>query len=170
MNTVVLTSATYVSLIKSHDERIFINDVLAIPHHCFLNALYNKQNAYANKELKIVIGSLGIGKKDPFYEYGNPHWSKVEDFRKAPGMYDIHVWLEDIDGNIYDVVITVIHYVAVIKNKSISFKDNEIIAGKSREQCERAGLFYVEASKEISHAVLQEYIELNQTMLQLLNI
>lgn len=90
--------------------------------NCYFRALYNQQ-AYSSRglKLKLVHGSLAYRKKNGkfFFELGNPEYKTLKDFLnpkytfRAPAKegegkgkifsVDIHTWLEDDEGRVYDI-------------------------------------------------------------------
>lgn len=80
---------------------------------CWESALFNQKHAYRDLKLKVVYGSLGFvikerteeSKAKIFWEFGGPKRKRVEEFRiEMFRCWDIHVWLEDDKGRVYDIV------------------------------------------------------------------
>lgn len=84
-------------------------------NNCFLNAMINhdimikehlsKVKDNSEKNVQICVGSMGfLGCDGVWWEYGNPNWTKVSDFKKGKSL-DAHAWVEYTDHNDKQVVI-----------------------------------------------------------------
>jgi hypothetical protein len=76
-----------------------------LPHQAIMQVYLNKQSPkYKALNLRVVVGSLGlgIGPEKPFYEYGGDHYTTIRQFTRD-GTMDMHAWLEDEKGQIYDI-------------------------------------------------------------------
>jgi hypothetical protein len=62
---------------------------------CWYNAEYNRRHTFRERELKWVVGGVGMNGR---FEYGGKQGFDYKDFR------DSHAWLEDAEGNVYDYV------------------------------------------------------------------
>lgn len=116
------------------DERTLI---VCLGGACLKQAMYNKSHAYSN--CVIVVGSLGIGTEAPFYKYGGGSFTSFADYRNSPYTkldaqgslkWDVHAWLEDHQGNVYDIVTLSMLNCAVQRDKQLLAEPLKIIAGK----------------------------------------
>jgi hypothetical protein len=150
----------YKDLIKNKSIKVFPksgSDILCIPYNCMLNAMYNQQNIYKEKQLKVVYGSLGVGIDTPFYDFGDPTWTKFSQFQKGKHNFDAHAWLEDEKGNIYDMTTPYLLTVAKVHRLNIQFQAHEAIVCKSLEECRKIGLHYVAAPVLIQQLIHASY-------------
>lgn len=116
--------------------------------NCFVNAVYNRDNAYKPKNLKFVVGSLGLGVK-PFWEYGGVEYKDLKDFYAGQDRFDAHAWLEDDEGNVFDYVYPSFLRVAHLRNRHIKLKVNTPVEGKSKLYRAKKGLHYLKAPDDI---------------------
>jgi hypothetical protein len=99
---------------------------------------------------------LGIGKRDPWFEFGGENWDRVAQFKKQSGdlfgrrQWDVHVWLENEDGEIFDVISQHVVQVARIRRKKVDCVAGQVIDGVSREVMADKGLTYVDAPEVCS--------------------
>lgn len=98
------------------------NSLVFFESNCFCSAKHNLEHFWKNMNLHLVAGSLGIqapeAEGEVYWLYGDPIFTKVEDFvsdeqdgeeeddEKSGSIlhFDVHVWLEDTEGNVFDVV------------------------------------------------------------------
>jgi hypothetical protein len=142
--------------------------VLSIPDSCSMQAFFNKTHVYRDLDLRIVVGSLGIGKKDPWFEYGSKDFKTVKDFmtskftKKNGGgntQVDMHCWLEDSKGSVYDTVTSQVSVnVKIVHKKTTKYKTNDVIEAVSKEELALKGLHYV-PSDPMCSAVLIKMIQ-----------
>jgi hypothetical protein len=145
------------------------SSILINQNCCILRALYNKDKY--DGELTIVAGSLGIGIGEPFFEFGGPSYS-LSQFLRPPGFLphggvdlslgvDSHVWLEDLDGKVFDVCDAGWLGVARMRGKKLTFCAGEVIEGVTKAELERKGLHYIAADdgiqKELVFALKKRY-------------
>ena len=97
---------------------------------CHSNTRINRKNAYKHLNLKIVGGGLGL---DGWFEFGGKDW-KLKDYLKKPT--DIHFWLEDEEGNVYDYIQKSWNLVAKIRGVYSKFPNVEI-KGMSKAEIKR---------------------------------
>ncbi len=74
---------------------------------CAFGAWHGLLSVYKDRSLRIVSGSLGWGKDEPFWHFGGPDFTTLEQFKHTwlgGGAMDVHVWLEDASGCVYDIV------------------------------------------------------------------
>jgi hypothetical protein len=117
---------------------------------CFYNACYNQKNIFQGKQLKLVIGSLGL---NGHFEFGGKNW-KMGEFKKNPR--DAHAWLEDDEGNIYDYVFSHYGYCAKHWGKKVCFPlDWEIVGISKQALKEEYGLEYISATPETQKMILE---------------
>jgi len=121
---------------------------------CFINAFINKRNAYKDKDLKMVFGSVAF---NGFFEYGGKDWGLKEfEARHTSGSYcwDAHAWLEDKDGNVYDKFFTFYNYSALINTgKVTAIPNNALFEGVSKTKAKALGVEYVPASRKVQRAI-----------------
>ena len=120
--------------------------------NCFINSFINKRHTYKDKDLKLVIGSIGF---NGWFEFGGKDW-KLKDFLKRHEVgsvcWDAHCWLEDAEGNIYDFAFEDYSEVARIQTRK-PIRHHGLIEGQSKAWCEERGLTYVPADAETSKAI-----------------
>ena len=58
--------------------------IAKIERGCFQQAVLNKEYGHPCTSARIVAGSLGIGVRDPFFEYGNPKFKTYAEFCSSP--------------------------------------------------------------------------------------
>lgn len=117
-------------------------------HQCF----HNMVNFYSGKQLKIVCGSLGIGIHAPFFEYGGPNYSTLSDFKNSYGSWDVHCWLEDKDGNVFDIFTPHMVRVERMRGKRTAYRARDVVSG-SKAHLQRMGLVYIPAPKTIQREI-----------------
>ena len=149
----------YSKAIAAKDPRCFLGgDVLLLENHCLLCSTYNAKNCWKDLGLRRKCGSLGFGKGSPWFEHGSPAFKTVRDFTGSkPIDWDWHVWLENSDGEVYDVVAAAWHAIAAVHGKHLglgSHAESLVVAGKSKSWLRRNGLDYVEAPAETQTMLL----------------
>ena len=113
--------------------------------NCYTNAYVNKRHYYKDKNLKLVIGSLGI---NGWFEYGGKNWIKNDFEKKIMGFCsDSHCWLEDDEGNIYDYLFEDYNFWVKYNTKS-NMRRIGLVEGVSKEDLARDGVEYVPAPKD----------------------
>lgn len=119
---------------------------------CLFSAWYNQAHAYKDLSLTIVHGSLGFGMGDtPFFEYGGKDRTVVKDFvntlfvRNGPPTFDMHTWLEDDQGNVYDVVQSEWDMISNWNGQQINVQPWQAIQGMTKADLQKVGLHYVGA-------------------------
>lgn len=136
--------------------------LIMIPDCCLLQALYNsKRGPWSNiRGVKVVAGSLGVGvDKNPWFEYGGSDFKNVCQFIASPfthapaGAFDCHVWVEDQEGRIYDIITPYLREVASFHGKKFRVKD-AMIQGETREALAAMGLHYIIAPGIASDALI----------------
>lgn len=126
---------------------------------CFLNALINQQGVYREKNLKIVVGSLGL---NGWYEFGGKDWDTKKFLKKIKHdqvdgfpSCDAHCWLEDEKGNIYDFIFENYDLISQLRTgKQLGHLG--LLVKKSPKFCKMAGLHYLPASQETQTAILEK--------------
>ena len=108
---------------------------------CYINAYINKTNIYKHLNLRVVFGSLGLA---GHFEYGGKYHT-AKDFYKNP--FDSHAWLEDDDGNVYDIIFPQYRDIARFFGKNPTFPVNWEVAGISKEDLLEEGLEHIPAPK-----------------------
>lgn len=122
---------------------------------CYVNAFINQKEYYAEKKLRLVIGSFAI---NGWFEFGGKDWTK-DDFEKKmmPGMSDSHCWLEDAEGNVYDRLFT------EYENRWVKYRTGKpmpvkgTLEGISKEDLKDIGIEYVPAPKDAQLALLNHH-------------
>lgn len=113
----------------------------------YLTSMWNRDHVWKKHNLKLKIGSLGFTKERDgtiWWEFGNPEWNKPCQFYNANG-YDVHTWLEDEKGNIYDVFPRSFQDIAKWNECIGHFPGGLCTLGKSKEEMtKKYGLVYVE--------------------------
>ena len=128
-------------------------------NQCYINSFINKKHHYKNKNLKLVIGSLGL---NGWFEFGGKDWG-MEEFKKKMGAEssDSHCWLEDDNGNIYDYVFKGYDDIAEYRTgRKLGYTG--ILEGKSKKWCKSAGLTYLPASKEVQTMLFLNVLKILQ--------
>jgi hypothetical protein len=139
--------------------------------NCIVCAIVNRRMVYRDRRLRVVIGSLGVCGKNPFsrneqvfYMYGDTNFKTVDDFITATGNFDVHVWLEDSDGRVYDYLSR--HVVKetqklLRKTKKIaSMKRGTRLVGLTKAKTRQCyGLCYVPAAIDVQAAITARYAE-----------
>lgn len=137
--------------------------------YCYDQALYNSTHMspphVAKGELRMVLGSLGVGVTDPFYDVGRVEYTTVEHFRNSrythlnvdgSVSWDAHVWLEDSKGRVYDTVSLSVMRCAHLHRKEIGFSYRHIICGMTKLDLARLGLHYVAAPVHTQSCILRK--------------
>ena len=142
-------------------------------NNCILSAIFNQQRIYNKQKLHLKCGSFGLGGlKDQsiWWEWGNPDWTTAEQFteKQSPGKIDAHVWLEDENGNIWDVWdpqlwgyfdLRRLPTLVRVKLGAKRPKNSVVIEGWSYSKCAQLGFHYKVASKDVCCAALKMYQE-----------
>ena len=97
---------------------------------CFENVRWNRAVAFKHLNLKIVGGALGL---DGWFEFGGKNWSHKKYMTKPN---DIHFWLEDEKGNVYDYLQEDWNSIAKMRGVYCDF-DNVELRGVSKEEIKR---------------------------------
>jgi hypothetical protein len=87
---------------------------------CFINAYVNKYETFKHLNLKIVGGTLSL---DGWEEYGGSNRTMKEWLKKPT---DIHFWLEDENGNVYDFLFGWYNHCAKVNNRYYDFPNIEL--------------------------------------------
>lgn len=141
----------------------------SVARNCFGNCSMNKEpfERLTGASLRVVAGSLGLCSSEPvWYEWGGmfdkPH-SRVIEFLECPitGDPDVHFWLEDETGNVYDVVDRYLRrVVAPAQNRTISteaFAHGCVILGMSKDELKKAGLLYLPADPLVQQVLSKKH-------------
>jgi len=118
--------------------------------NCYINAYINRLHHYKDKNLKMVIGALGI---NDWFEYGGKDWT-LDDYKRTMfgHISDSHCWLEDDEGNVYDFLFEEYKYWVNIRTKK-PMKRSGLIEGVSKEELKADGIEYVPAPLEARKAL-----------------
>lgn len=81
--------------------------LFVVPYGCMLNAYINSRHHWASKNLKIRVGNVALEGDLMYNEPPRLHTPADWDteIERCGGSVPAHYWLEDADGNIYDVLI-----------------------------------------------------------------
>jgi hypothetical protein len=112
---------------------------------CLFMAWYNQTHKYAPLKLHVVHGSLGFG-TPPFFEMGGQYNRVVADYHRG-NSFNMHTWLEDAEGNVYDVVQPDWPPVAKFNQKEIYVTAWLELEKLSRKELRDMGLTYKRAPK-----------------------
>jgi hypothetical protein len=139
----------------------------SIDRNCGGNVKMNKDSfeKVCGKRMHTVCGSFGIRDpktKDVWWEWGTGDIdSSAKDllFCKFTGMKNCHFWLEDDDGNVYDIIqpyitntVAPIHHIPLCLD---SYVCRCIIMGKSKEELEQRGILYLPARPKVQKRVIR---------------
>lgn len=136
-----------------------ILDTAIINGCCLQQAWYNQSHGYKKLGLRIVLGSLGLGGANlagdevPFFEFGGRNHKEATQFFDAEEVVDskgrirlaAHVWLEDDQGGIYDMMTGVILEQSKKRGKTIIAHEDQIFEKVSYQHMALIGLHYVPA-------------------------
>ncbi|KAI8820887.1 uncharacterized protein EV422DRAFT_506606 [Fimicolochytrium jonesii] len=124
-------------------------------HQCLAYNTVNANDGWKHLNLKIVAGSLGIGRTKPFFEYGGETWTEFHQFNRGDRV-DAHVWLEDENGRVYDIVTMHMCGVASVRGKEFRLQPYRIIDGMSKQKLCALGLHYVPSTDAIQSLILEK--------------
>lgn len=146
------------------DESSFFDtrDGLLKGDSLFFRVFYNQTHKYKDLKLKAVFGSLALGahkKLAPQFIAGGSSFTKSQDFinidtgmchrnDKGELIYsevDMHAWLEDEEGRIWDIVDTDWIEFIEMKGNYLTVEATQEIAGYTLEQAAKVGLHYIKA-------------------------
>jgi len=151
-------SSININQVRKCNESVSISEKMLryTSNQCFLNATYNKKNAYRNLNLKIVIGSLGL---NDWFEFGGKEWTIGEwkKARKGECSWDAHCWLEDNDGNVYDYCFNDYLWVSRIRLLTIGNLTEGVIEKVSKEDCAKRGLTYIPAPIAVQKVICLDF-------------
>ena len=142
------------------------NRLIWIESMCFKQASFNMDHYYRDigKNLFRVVGSLGIGqpsdKNGIWFEFGAAQNTIVKDYRdtysKKDNSWDAHVWLEDSEGKVYDIVTEQMVYAALFHDKTMHLPEGTVIED-TKDKLMDKGLRYIAApgvTQGMLHAVM----------------
>jgi hypothetical protein len=131
---------------------------------CYQYSLCNSSvGGWKDKNLVLCVGSLAIGKVNPFNMFGNPDFEKFHEFL-AGGKHDVngHCWLQDSNGRIYDIVTVSMVCASCMEREKLDFQYHEIIAGMTVGELAKKGLHYVRAPEIAEKLLLQRFEKLQR--------
>lgn len=149
--------------IARRDSRCFFDGALFIYRNCCLCAHYNLIHTWNDVPgATIVCGSLGLGCDEPrWFEFGSPSYRTVSDFRQQhPSDWDWHVWVEDAESRVYDVVPAIWHEIVAFHKNRLhvgSAEEAVVVRGESRDSLRSRGLEYVPAPAEAQAVLLSMF-------------
>lgn len=119
----------------------FKNGLICTPYRCFLQAVQN-QHVYSTfgKKLRLAVGGVAVLSPKPDWIWA------PEGLADEPN--DVHVWLEDEKGLVYDFIppLVVTHAKCLKDEDGLifiwQFDNFEMIAGRSKDELESRGLRY----------------------------
>lgn len=154
MSSIMNNSPNISAHLNNAIESLKETDLLSGSNSCVFAALFFQKH-YPN--LRLVVGSLGIGMDDPFWEYGGPTYKNLKQFRMngVSEQLDGHVWCQDEQGLIYDVVTSYMIKVAAIHQKKIGLKDKMIVKKVSKDSLVKLGFHYMPAPTSIEKDLLK---------------
>ncbi len=150
-------------------DAFFEDEILKSEDYTIFSVWFNSRGKYKELGLTITHGSLGFGMdgEEIYFHYGNKSAKNVKDFMR-PQQFEhfgmiidstnlpkhkkirCHSWLEDQDGNIYDIIKSTWRTVAASNHSSIDpkLKNWEPIEKMSKDTLRKLGLHYFAAPKE----------------------
>jgi len=135
-------------------------------NQCFYTSMFNNTHALARFQLHLVYGSLGVGKHNPFFEFGGRNFTVMNDFMSSPYTkrdqagrisMDAHVWLEDNSGKIYDVCTDQMRNVCRIRGLQPIENNISIITGVEAARLQTAGIWHVAAPTDVQQQLAQVF-------------
>jgi hypothetical protein len=119
----------------------------AFPHY---RAWYNAQNVYRGLRLRPVYGTISIGTVKPYIHTGDPYaiGKLTEEFFTTLPLPQMHTWLEDEKGRVYDYITEVMVEFAERHTKTFQFKANVPIEKMTKNECRHRGLVYSASRKQ----------------------
>ena len=146
-------------------------------------------NRLSNSGGKLVVGSLGIGKRQPFWEWGGPKYTSLDHFLRFEGTLtmllqdassnnirvmtenvvipcDAYMWVEDDAGRIYDVISC--DKIAVAKNlrKSIGIQRPRMLHGLSYSEAQALGFHYLPAPAEVQPLLIDVMMRYSDSLFE----
>lgn len=112
-------------------------------NRCFYNAILNKNYYYEGRNLRVVFGAFKIGTRF-VYGYADP---MTIPRREMNGGCNVHAWLEDDDGRIYDCLYSEI--VGQVPKANKKKMKAGVMEGKTREELKDMNCFYLPYASEI---------------------
>jgi hypothetical protein len=104
---------------------------------CFYNAIINKNYHYAGMKLRVVFGGFRIG---PRFIYGGPDPKTLPLPSQNDEGWDIHAWLEDDEGRIYDCLYDeIVNKVPKANRKAMKAG---VMEGRTRDELKDMNCFY----------------------------
>lgn len=157
---------SYMQLMTSKCYR-YEQGVVYTNNQCYHTSLFNQSHVYANLNLHMVYGSLGLGRQpNPFFEFGGYDWISINQFLNAPTVttdqagrttLDAHVWLEDNAGRIYGVVTDQMRIVCQIRNLRPITSDLKVINGIDEAVVRQHGIWHVPAPAAVQQRLAQSF-------------
>ena len=124
----------------------------------------------SGRKVRAPVGSRGMGLAArgtghaanlPWYEYGGAGFTTEADFTSSPyskpqeRKLDVHFWLEDAEGRVYDIVTPYMKTIPDLRSKVLArrFADKQTCAtpiiGETKKDLMAAGLHYRSVSDEV---------------------
>lgn len=134
---------------------------------CVFYALYNLAAVYqADASLRVVIGSLGVGRvrdrKPVHFDWGDAKWTQAQQFIIDDGRStNLHVWLENTDGRVYDVLSEEFLGIAFLHGRTTSLlsANPELIEAASKTTMALRGFSYVPAPLDTQRELWRHMIK-----------
>lgn len=171
--------------LSGHVYKVFSDpNLIYIQDNCVTQTRYNAMRGRWASVLegggRIAVGSLGLGlpglpgtDDSPWFEYGGQGFEKVHQFRSSPftkeGQWDAHAWLEDRDGNVWDIISPYLKTVAKLRNKQLD-AGLSIFSGKSKSDCARLGFHYIATDRVTSEILAQLMVPFNESDLNIIDM
>jgi hypothetical protein len=142
---------------------------------CIFFALVNQRLVYKDRELQVVIGSLGFGVDGKvFWEHGHPRAAKASQFVMHDGhSTDLHLWLQDKKtGAIFDILYKQFLAVALMQGcRTDTLKQNpEVVDGASKKELAERGFHYEPAPIHVQCALWKHLIRVHAAPIKQLGI
>lgn len=117
------------------------------PHYemnrCFYNAIINKNYHYAGKNLRVVFGGFRIGTR---FVYGGSD-PMLLPRPSVDGGLNVHAWLEDDKGRIYDCLYSeLVNQVPKANRKGMKAG---VMEGRTRDELKDMNCFYIGYSEMV---------------------
>ena len=128
---------------------------LAVYEKCYTNAVINRDYYYAKLDLKLVVGSLALGRGlGACFIY-------MDSFLMAAlgkkNDTTAHAWLEDSKGNIYDHCFKEYIEFARVRQEVVTYAADTTICGLSSEELSGHGLWYSPAPANVQAKHVEEW-------------
>ena len=134
----------------------FVDVIKRSDNCCVIVAV--KNYLMSQRRGRLIVGSLGVGLRDPWFEFGGKDWTTTSQFRTVKWgvkLWDCHVWYELVDDTIYDVVTDNVVVVAQQHGREVRLAPLTVVGGRSRVWWMQQGFWYKPAPAEIQEELLR---------------